>query len=503
MSRFSRRAVAIVLAGASIVIVGLLFWPDMRTEPMRLGAPVPPSFAQNVSTGKSVAEQLSEAFESAAERVGPSVVPIYAEKTVERTDEMEMFRRFFGDQLPGDGEEGGQQMRSMGSGVIARADGYILTNNHVVAGAQRLRVVLEDGKQYDAKIVGTDPPTDLAVIRIDAKNLPVAQFGTSENLRVGQWVIAVGNPFQLLHSVTAGIVSARGRSSIGVAAYEDFIQTDASINPGNSGGALADLDGRVVGINTAIASMTGTNAGVGFAIPIDMAKLIMEELINEGGVTRGYLAVLPQDITEELARALDLPSREGALVGSVTPGGPGDKGGIERGDVIVEFNGKKVKNSSGLRSEVARADPDNTVNLTVIRDGKRKTLKVKLGERPSEVAQNDRERNQQPEGKLEEEFGLALQELTGESARQLGYENARGAVVAGVKAGSPASDAGLSRGDLIVEIDHKPVQSAGDAERVLSSVKSKDTVALVVRRGENTFYVPLTRGSGVSPSSQR
>jgi serine protease Do len=313
---------------------------------------------------------------------------------------------------------------------------------------------------------------------------------------VGQWVIAVGNPFQLLHSVTAGIVSAKGRSSIGVAAYEDFIQTDASINPGNSGGALADLDGRVIGINTAIASTTGAGAGVGFAIPIDMAKQVMDDLINDGSVTRGYLAILPQDITEDLAKALNVPENGGALVGSVTPGGPGDRGGLKRGDVIIEFNGKKITNSTELRNEVARMDPNKTANVTVIRDGKKKQMNVKVGERPTETSQNgtpSRKEKQTPD-KLQEDFGLAVEDMSSDDARQLGYDNTRGALVVGVRGGSPADDAGFQKGDLIVEIDKHPVTSARDVDRALSNVKGAKSVAVLVRRGDNTFYVPLSKG---------
>ena len=489
MSTLLKRVSVVVGICAVVAVLGVMFGPNMTIE-IRRDGPVTPGYAQNASPGRSIAAQMSDAFEAAANRVSPSVVPIYAEKTVEVSDEMQELLERFGGRMP---DDEGQTLRSVGSGVVARDGGYILTNNHVVAEAERLTVIMDDGHRYDATVVGKDPATDLAVIKIDAKNLKVAEFGTSQNLRVGQWVIAVGNPFQLLHSVTAGIISATGRSAVGLAAYEDFIQTDASINPGNSGGALADLDGKVIGINTAIASTTGVGAGVGFAIPIDMAKSIMTELIEEGGVTRGYLAILPQDITEELQQALKLPSREGALVGGVTPGGPGDKGGIKRGDVVVEFEGKKIRNSNELRAEVARADPKKKADVVVIRDGKRKTLKVTLGERPTETARGEPGRENEQPSETSEDFGLAMQDLTPGAASQLGYENARGALVVSVKGGSPAADAGLARGDLIVEIDGRPISSARDADRALSGVKSKQTVALLVRRGDNTFFAPLTK----------
>jgi serine protease Do len=487
------------LAGAAavcvfIIIVGVVFWPGIELRPRDFTNRV--EAQSNASSGRSVAEQMSEAFEAASNKVSPSVVPIYAEKKVEVSEEMsELYKRFYGEDMPEDQNGSNTQtLRSVGSGVVARSGGYILTNNHVVSDATKLTVILEDGKRHDAKVIGTDPPTDLAVIQVDAKDLPVAEFGSSQNLRVGQWVIAVGNPFQLLHSVTAGIVSAKGRSSIGVAAYEDFIQTDASINPGNSGGALADLDGKVIGINTAIASTTGVGAGVGFAIPIDMAQQVMDELINSGGVRRGYLAILPQDINEDLAKALNVPENGGALVGSVTAGGPGEKGGIKRGDVITEFNGKKITSSNELRNEVAKMDPNKTANVVVIRDGKRKDLRVKVGERPTETSANTPVKPKEPPDKLQEDFGLAVQDLTPDVAQQLGFDNARGALVVSVRGGSPADDAGFSKGDLIVEIDKKPIQSARDADRALSNVRTKQSVAVLVRRGDNTFFVPLSKG---------
>ena len=502
-----KSAVQLALTAATtaiIVLVGVAVWPNLQLRSPIVSNSVTPGYAQSSSSGRSVAEELSQAFEEASNRVGPSVVPIYAEKKVEVSDGAnELYRRFFGQDAPNDGDDQGsggqgntQTLRSVGSGVVARAGGYILTNNHVVADATKLTVILEDGKRHEAKVVGTDPPTDLAVIKVvDARDLPVAQFGTSGNLRVGQWVIAVGNPFQLLHSVTAGIVSAKGRSSIGVAAYEDFIQTDASINPGNSGGALADLDGKVIGINTAIASTTGNGAGVGFAIPIDMAKQVMDQLISDGGVTRGYLAVLPQDINEDLAKALNVPENGGALVGSVTPGGPGDKGGLKRGDVITEFNGKKITNSNDLRNEVAKTDPNKTASIVLIRDGKQKQMQVKVGERPTDAALNGTpSKPSQPPDRLQENFGLAVEDLTADTAHELGYENAKGALVVGVRGGSPADDAGFRKGDLIVEIDKRTVVSASDVDRVLSNVKGTKSVAVLVRRGDNTFYVPLSKG---------
>ena len=457
----------------------------------------PKTAAASPSEARQLADQLSGLFETASEAVGPSVVPIFAEQTEDfaGNDQMqqffgdEFFHRFFN--MPGQGGQDGeggwsQTVRSMGSGVIMSSDGYILTNNHVVSGAEKLTVVLGDDKRLDAKVVGTDPQTDVAVIKVDAKDLPAAKLGNSDDTRVGQWVIAVGNPFQLLHSVTAGIVSAKGRSSVGLAAYEDFIQTDASINPGNSGGALADLDGNVIGINTAISSPSGASAGVGFAIPINMARHVMESLIAQGKVSRGYLALVPQDLNEDLAKAMGVPDEDGALVGDVMAGGPSDKAGIKRGDIITEFDGHKVKDSTDLRKRVAETAPDSRVDVKVVRDGHPQTLHVKLEERPEQdSAQRPATAPQKQE--LEKGFGLGLQELTPDVAHQLGYEQEKGALVANVAPGSPADEAGLRRGDLIQEVDHHRVDDVAASVRAMKADRN-DSVLLLVRRGPNTFF---------------
>ena len=448
---------------------------------------------------RQFADQLSTLFESASNTVGPSVVPIFAEQTadVAGSDQMqqffgdEFFRRFFqapGGNAPGEGWH--QKVRSVGSGVIVSSDGYILTNNHVVSNAEKLTVVLQDGKRLDAKIVGTDPQTDVAVVKVDAKDLPAAKLGNSDDTRVGQWVIAVGNPFQLLHSVTAGIISAKGRSSVGLAPYEDFIQTDASINPGNSGGALADLDGNVIGINTAISSPSGASAGIGFAIPIAMAKKVMDSLIAEGKVSRGYLALMPQDIDENLAKAIGTDA-SGALVGDVMAGGPAEKAGIERGDIITEFDGHPVKDATDLRRQVAEVSPNTKVDVKVLRDGRNRTIKVELGERPSqeEISQNAAPKQNDD---VEKGFGLGLSELTPDIARQLGYEKEKGALVASVAPGSPADEAGLRRGDLIQEVDHHRVDDVTASIHELKKVDTREPVLLLVRRGGTTFFSTLT-----------
>jgi serine protease Do len=472
----------------------------------------PPSLAQdktkpatNVSAaqGRLILQQFSAAFEEAAAKVNAAVVPIFSEQVVEERGPFSMpndqfhdffgdefFRRFFGS--PRDGEER-QRVRGLGSGVIMSKDGYILTNNHVVREADKVTVMLGENKKYTAKIIGTDPATDLAVIKIDATNLPAAALGNSDEVRIGQWVIAVGNPFELLHTVTAGIISAKGRSTAGLnLAYQDFIQTDASINPGNSGGALADLDGNVIGINTAISTPSGGSVGIGFAIPINMAKQVMDELVSQGKVTRGYLALMPQDIDENIAKAWKLKSTEGALVGDVTANGPADKAGIRRGDVITSFNGKKIQNSAQLRQTVAQADPGTTAKITLVRDGREMPLSVVLGERPKDLGSRSDQEEEAPEETTGEKLGLSVQTLTADVARQLGYRNEEGVVVSGVTSGSPAAEAGLRRGDLIKEVNRSEVTTAQEFKRLVARVPSGDSVVLLVnRRGQNTFYAAI------------
>lgn len=443
-------------------------------------------------------QQISDAFETASARVSSSVVPIFAEQVVQVQSPFGMpddpfkdffgedfFKRFFG--TPQEQEER-RTVRSLGSGVIVTKDGYILTNNHVVEKAQKLSVVIGDKKTYQAKVVGTDPPTDVAVIKIDAHNLPVASLGDSDRLKVGQWVIAVGNPFQLMHTVTAGIISAKGRSSVGLADYEDFIQTDASINPGNSGGALADLEGRVIGVNTAITSPSGGNIGIGFAIPINMAKQVMNDLISKGKVVRGYVGLLLQDIDENLAKALGLKGTEGALVADVVKDGPADHAGIKRGDVITAIDGKKIENGTELKNMVAMAGPKKQVEFGLLRNGHELKVRVTLVERPKDLKGGQEQQEPQQEELSSRKLGLSIQTLTPDIAQQLGYQDDHGVVVADVQPGSPADDAGLQRGDLIKEINRKEVRSTRDFEREVKSLKSGDVVAMLVRRGPNTFF---------------
>ena len=394
----------------------------------------------------------------------------------------EFFRHFFG-QIP----EQEMKQRSLGSGVVVSGDGYILTNNHVVADADEILVTLSDKKKYEAQIIGRDPKTDLALIKIKTKNtIPAARLGDSDKLMVGDWVVAIGNPFGLGSTVTAGIVSAKGRV-IGAGPYDNFIQTDASINPGNSGGPLFNLNGEVIGVNTAIVSQSGGNVGIGFAIPINMAKSVMPQLKERGKVIRGWLGVSIQVVTQEIKEKFGLKTEEGALVGEVTKGSPADKGGLKRGDVIISFDRKKVKAMNILPSIVAETTVGKKVEIIVIRKGKEKRLTITVGE----LEEDTKMAATIP--KIEEGFGLSVQELTPELAESLSLKGEKGVVVSGIKKGSPASEAGLQRGDLIQEIEHEPVENIDDFKRIMQESSSKKQILIVIKHRGHSRYVVLKR----------
>jgi len=394
----------------------------------------------------------------------------------------EFFRHFFG-QRP----EQEMKQRSLGSGVVVSGDGYILTNNHVVADADEILVTLSDKKKYEAQIIGRDPKTDLALIKIKTENtIPSARLGDSDKLMVGDWVVAIGNPFGLGSTVTAGIVSAKGRV-IGAGPYDNFIQTDASINPGNSGGPLFNLNGEVIGVNTAIVSQSGGNVGIGFAIPINMAKSVMPQLKERGKVIRGWLGVSIQVVTQEIKDKFDLKTEEGALIGEVTKGSPADKGGLKRGDVIINFDGKKVEAMNTLPAMVAETLVGKEVEILIIRKGKEKRLTITIGE----LEEDARVAATTP--RIEESFGLSVQELTPEIAESLSLKDEKGVVISGVKKGSPASDAGLQRGDLIQEIEHEQVENLSDYKRIMKKSSSKKQILIVIKHRGHSRYVVLKR----------
>jgi serine protease Do len=439
-------------------------------------------------------------FAPVVKKVAPGVVKITTTSKVQSTgfdgsgmppDMDDFLRRFFGDQIPG--RQPGRKFSAprehgIGSGVIVTDDGYILTNNHVVDGAEELKVALQDGREFKAKVVGRDPKSDLAVIKIDASSLPAVAMADSDKVEVGDVVLAIGNPFGIGQTVTTGIVSATGRGGALGLDYEDFIQTDAAINPGNSGGALVDAEGRLIGINTAILSRSGGNQGIGFAIPTSLARDVMTSLIKEGRVTRGFMGVMIQDVTPSLAKEFKLKDETGALVGDVTPKSPADKAGIKGGDVILEFNGKKVTDSRHLKLEVARVKPGETVPVKVLRDGATKNLEVKVQETPESetVAKNDNHKTEDT-GTLN---GVAVADLDNAVRRQFNLPpEIKGVVVTEVDPGSPSAEAGLQAGDVIQEINRKSVKTAQEAIDLSEKATDKTTLLRVWRKGGSHFVV--------------
>ena len=376
-----------------------------------------------------------------------------------------------------------------GSGAIVRSDGYILTNHHVVGEADKISVQLYDGQELKARLIGTDPATDISVIKIEGKNMPVLPMGNSNNILVGESVIVIGNPFGLSHTVTFGIISAKGRTGMGIAEYEDFIQTDAAINPGNSGGPLVDLEGKIVGVNTAIFSNSGGYQGIGFAVPINVARRVMNELIETGQVSRGWLGVGIQNMTPELAKAFGLDKSRGSLVTGVMPGTPAEKAGLQKGDVILRLNGESIENSSVLRNAVADARADATVELELVRNKVVMMLSVQLDERPQQVGEagtNSDNRNSTPE------LGFVVQELTPETAQRLGYQKAEsGVVITTVKPESPAFNKGLRAGMMIVEMNRKSISSMADFQREVQASSKEEGLLLLVKTPQGSQYLFL------------
>jgi len=447
-----------------------------------------------VSTGSTVSEtpMVPANFSDLAEKVRPGVVNIQVVKKVKNVDFG--FRNFpgnpFGDKNPfgdffGPFSEGnpprGFEQRGVGSGFVMSRDGYVLTNNHVVEDADQIKVKLANGKEYEGKIVGRDPKTDLALVKIEgASDLHPLKLGNSEDLKVGSWVVAVGSPFGLEQTVTAGIVSAKGRV-IGSGPYDNFIQTDASINPGNSGGPLINMKGEVVGINTAIIA---SGQGIGFAIPINMAKEIAPQLQEKGHVTRGWLGVSIQEVTPELAKSFDLKEKKGALVSQVVSGSPAEKAGIEQGDIILEFDGKEVSDAKDLPRIVASTPVDKTVTLKVSRNGKITDRQVKVGEMEEKV-----EVTKAPSHKS---LGITVQNLTPEIAKELGLKKETGVVVTRVEPGSAAADAGIQTGDVIREVNRKPIKDVEEFSQKVEKAKGQDNVLFLIQRGQTNLFAAVT-----------
>ena len=442
-------------------------------------------FAQN-----SVVRQFSKAFADVAEKAKPAVVTIITDKVISMR-QFDDFGFFFQPNLPRQREF---KTNALGSGVIVDSKkGYILTNNHVVDDMDGIRVKLIDKREFEATIIGTDPKTDLAILQIDAENLDDIRMGDSDELRVGEWVMAVGSPFSenLSHTVTTGIVSAIGRSNIlDSGSYEDFIQTDAAINPGNSGGALLNMDGELIGINTAIATggYEKGNRGVGFAIPSSMANRIMSDLIDKGYVTRSWLGVIIQDLDSETADALDIDTRNGALIADVVKDSPAEAAGIQEGDVIIEFNGKSIANTANLKNVVSLSTPESTNRVKVIRDGAPKTVKVTLQELPENPNQFvSRERT------TTNDFGLQLKRINKTLRKQYEIDSDQdGLVVTRIDRNGEAFQKGIREGDLVKRVGTEKVESINEFNRLVEKSKSKGTVLLLVKKpGGGSRYFTL------------
>jgi serine protease Do len=452
------------------------------------------SAAAKQSDSRAMLHALEDAFASVADRVTPSVVNVSVKSKKAppgeggQTPEGEQrFRDFFGHEFYDrffKRRAPREDARATGSGVIVDARGYILTNAHVVEGAAEIEVRLSDDRTFAATLVGRDPKTDLAVVRIDpgAAGLPVAQLGDSDKLRTGQWAIAIGNPFGLDRTVTVGIISATGRTRVGVATYEAFIQTDASINPGNSGGPLLNLDGRVIGINTAIVS---SGQGIGFAIPINMAREVMTQLIAKGRVVRGWLGVAIQDLTDDLAEGFGVSRKGGVLVADVLKDGPAEAAGMRPGDIIVELGGAPIKEVTDLQKRVAAIPPGRAATLTVLRDRKPTKLTVKVGEQPGEE-------KMVATGPKDAALGVTVEPLTEEAAETYGLRGRSGVLVTDVAAGSAAEAAGIREGDLILEVNRRPVASVEAFTAAAASLKPGEAVPVQIERsGSGREYVVL------------
>ena len=471
-----------------LLVIGLLGLPSLGWAQNRAGA----------------AKELSKAFSSAAKTAMPAVVSIKVEKTISGpatglggmpgfNDPFDQFpdefrRRFFGPPQPRSPRKFRQQ--GQGSGFIISEDGYILTNNHVVGDVDKITVELKDGRTFNnAKLIGTDPGSEVALIKIEGDNFPVLPMGDSSKIEIGDWVIAIGNPFGLSETVTVGVISAVGRNNMHIAAYEDFIQTDAAINPGNSGGPLINLDGQVIGINTAIVSESGGYMGIGFAIPINMARSIQEQLRKSGKVSRGFMGLLAQDVDADTADALGLKEAAGVVVSMVEKGSPAEKAGVKVHDVILAINDKKVKSYVAFRNEVALLAPGSKARLDISRDGRPVELTVKLGERPTAAMQKE-----QPAAEPGQVLGLEVEELTQELATRLHYKVGEGVIVSAVAPGSPAAERGIRPGDLILSVNRQQVASVDDFTAAIKQSSKRGKALLLVKRGEISQFVTVPFG---------
>jgi len=431
-------------------------------------------------------------FAPIVKKVAPSVLKVFvtmkASESPMSNSDMDFFRRFFGGEALNQmnpGQPHSPSEHGLGSGVIVSPDGYILTNNHVVNNASEIQVALNDGRQFTAKVVGADPQTDVALIKINADNLPALTLADSDKVEIGDVVLAIGNPFGIGQTVTKGIVSAKDRTTSGNG-DEDFIQTDAAINPGNSGGALVDTDGRLVGINSAILTHSGGNQGIGFAVPSNLCRWVMDSLVKNGRVERGLLGVMIQNLTPDLAKAFKLDRTTGALVGDVSPDSPADKAGLKSGDVITQFNGQPIQDASQLKLRVAESAPGSTAQLSVSRNGENKTFDVTLGSVPDKkLAKADGNRGA---ARREALAGVGVADLDQNTRAELNIPpNVHGAVITEVTPDSAAYEAGLRTGDVITELNRQPVKNAQDAITDTEKPTSSQTLVKVWTKGGSHY----------------
>ncbi|HVO13522.1 MAG TPA: DegQ family serine endoprotease [Vicinamibacteria bacterium] len=486
--RYSERFWGALKFGALALPVALAAGLATATVHARAAAPANAPVPALAADPARVAPVAS--YADLVSRVAPSVVTIRSEKTVKAADLQlpDELREFFGGRLP---RMTPHREGALGSGVIVSSDGYILTNNHVIDDAQRVRVELSDRRVFSARVVGTDAPSDLALVKIDAAGLPALPIGDSDKARIGDVVLAFGNPLGVGQTVTMGIISAKGRSTgLGQGGYEDFLQTDAPINQGNSGGALVNTSGELVGINSQILSPSGGNIGIGFAVPASMAKSVMAQLEHGGKVHRGQLGVTVQDVTADIARSLGLHEVKGALAGDVVPGSAAARAGLERGDVIVAYDGKPVDDANGLRNHVAETAPGTHVTLTVVRQGEQKTLSTDLGElQPTRTASNGGD-DDAPHGRL----GLAVEPLTPDAAEQVGAKATKGLLVDQVDPAGPAASAGFQPGDVIEQVNGKAVSTVTDLRSATANASDAHPALVLVDRKGASLFLALAPG---------
>lgn len=473
--------IIVLIAGFALGIGSYYLFLQDYLETRRIQIP---QIRTHINTGDADRD-----FALVVKTVSPSVVNI---ATSRRSSSERGF--FFNEDLfdfLNEGPPGRRRQQSLGSGVIVSKDGYILTNYHVIEGGEEIRVTLFDKSSYTGKVIGIDPKTDLAVVKIEASDLPTMVWNDSDSLQVGQFVLAIGNPYGLSHTVTMGIISAIGRANVGIADYEDFIQTDAAINPGNSGGPLVNANGELIGINTAIFSRSGGYQGIGFAVPSNMAKSVFEQLAKSGKVIRGWIGVTIQDLNSDLAQSFGMKNTNGALVSDILNGSPAEKAGLRRGDVIISFDGKDIHNVSILRNMVARSSINSQVKVRAFRNKNIKEFNVTIVELPKEYSEItfepvEDQTNQEALG------GITVIQLNRDFARQLGLDiEEKGVVIVNVERGSPADDAGLKRGDVIQEIDGKPVTTLRDFNKAADTILENETIVLFVNRNGRKFYIPL------------